>query len=417
MKKFAKRAAAFLLAAVLSLSLAGCYNENLTWSARKGDTELPIGAYIYYLSVAYNEAAAQIDTETRVLEGEVEDTPAAEWITDRAASYINQYFWMQDEMERLGLTMTDDDYTQAQQTTDSYWSLFGTSLEEFGIAKTSFDIAYSQYNTMYLKVFEALYGEGGEREISEDELRTHFTDTYMNYEYFTAPLTKTGEDGASEDMTDEEKAAVTEELEALQAQVESGELTVEEAAEDYAASIDSDSNYVQSVNSRDNMTASHLPEAFITSLESMREGAIQVFEASGYMVFLHRLPIADAVEEELSNEDNRLSLMIELRNEEFQDYVREAAASVEGATSPRCSNRRRRTEPPPHRRKAAIPRARPRNRAAHPMRNPPLRRAAQKNKPPLQDPPAARHVPHRKQFRGHRRPAGFLCTPYSAEPP
>ena len=93
-----------------------------SWSARRGDTELPIGAYIYYLSVAYNEAAAQIDTETRVLEGEVEDTPAAEWITDRAASYINQYFWMQDEMERLGLTMTDDDYTQAQQTTDSYWS-------------------------------------------------------------------------------------------------------------------------------------------------------------------------------------------------------------------------------------------------------------------------------------------------------
>lgn len=152
----------------------------------------------------------------------------------------------------------------------------------------------------------------------------------MNYEYFTAPLTKTGEDGTSEDMTDEEKAAVTEELKALQAQVESGELTVEEAAEDYAASIDSDSNYVQSVNSRDNMTASYLPEAFITSLESMREGAIQVFEGSGYMVFLHRLPIADAVEEELSNEDNRLSLMIELRNEEFQDYVREAAASVEG---------------------------------------------------------------------------------------
>lgn len=93
----------------------------------------------------------------------------------------------------------------------------------------------------------------------------------MNYEYFTAPLTKTGEDGTSEDMTDEEKAAVTEELKALQAQVESGELTVEEAAEDYAASIDSDSNYVQSVNSRDNMTASYLPEAFITSLESMRE--------------------------------------------------------------------------------------------------------------------------------------------------
>lgn len=331
MKKFAKRAAALLLAVVLGLSLTGCYNEGLTWAAKTGDTELPIGMYIYYLSVAYNEAAAQIDTDTEVLKGEVEGTPADEWIKDRAKSYIQQYCWMQDEMERLGLTMTDDDYTEALQTTQSYWTYFGSSLEEFGIAETSYDMAYSQYNVMYLKVFQALYGEGGEREISEDELRTHFEDTYMNYEYFTAPLTTTAEDGSSADMSDEEKDDVSAALNALKTRVADGELTTEEAATEYAESIDAESTYTQSVNNRDGMTSSYLPEAFVTSLESMQEGDIQVFEASGYMVFLHRLPIADAVEETLGSEDGRLTLMIELKNEEYQTYVREAAADgVEG---------------------------------------------------------------------------------------
>ena len=161
MKRFAKGAVALLLAIALCFSLAGCYDENLTWAAKKGDTELPVGAYIYYLSVAYNEAAAQIGTDTEVLKGEVEGQPADEWIRERAKAYVTQYFWMNDEMARLGLEMTDADYAQALQNTTSYWTYFGSVFEDYGVAQNSFDIAYSQYNVMYLKVFEALYSEGG----------------------------------------------------------------------------------------------------------------------------------------------------------------------------------------------------------------------------------------------------------------
>ena len=45
-------------------------------------------------------------------------------------------------------------------------------------------------------------------------------------------------------------------LDKLEQQVSDGTLTVEEAAAEYAESIDADSNYVQSVNNRDGMTAS-----------------------------------------------------------------------------------------------------------------------------------------------------------------
>ena len=150
MKRIAKITVALLLAVAMCFSLAGCYDEDLNWSAKYDDTELPAGAYIYYLSIAYNEAASKVSTEDEVLKSEIDGTPAETWIKNRADEYVNQYFYIQNEMKRLGLKMTDEDYSTCLQTTESYWNYFGTSFEKFGIAKTSFDIAYSQYNRMYL---------------------------------------------------------------------------------------------------------------------------------------------------------------------------------------------------------------------------------------------------------------------------
>ena len=98
MKNFAKRAAALLLAVVLTFSLAGCYNENMSWAAKCGDDTLPIGSYIYYLSTAYNEAASRIDTETKVLKSELDGKDAETWIRDRAMKYVNQYFFIEQEI-------------------------------------------------------------------------------------------------------------------------------------------------------------------------------------------------------------------------------------------------------------------------------------------------------------------------------
>ena len=46
MKRIAKITVALLLAVAMCFSLAGCYDEDLNWSAKYDDTELPAGAYI-----------------------------------------------------------------------------------------------------------------------------------------------------------------------------------------------------------------------------------------------------------------------------------------------------------------------------------------------------------------------------------
>ena len=59
MTKIFKRAAAGVMALAMCAGLTGCYSENNTWAVKSGDSTLPIGGYIYYLSSAYSEAAGK----------------------------------------------------------------------------------------------------------------------------------------------------------------------------------------------------------------------------------------------------------------------------------------------------------------------------------------------------------------------
>ncbi|MBQ2667499.1 MAG: hypothetical protein IJF56_02585 [Clostridia bacterium] len=331
MKTFAKRAAALLLAIVLTFSLAGCYSSEMTWAARMGDDELPIGAYIYFLSTAYNEAAGQMDTDTKVLKSQIDGMDAGDWILDRANFYVNQYFWVEQEMDRLGLSLDEADYELALINTDNYWAYFGTLFEQYGIARTSFDVAYSQYNLKYLKIFEAMYGEGGEREIPAEDLMQQYISTYYSYEYFLAPMNTVAEDESVVEFTEEEKAALAEKLEAVKKDIESGKTTVTEAASEYAREQGEESSTYQiGVNTRQMMEQNYLPDTFIETITSMKANDVAVFEAGSYMVLARLLPIEETAESIIEDADSRLTLMIALKTDEFHSHVESCAKEMTG---------------------------------------------------------------------------------------
>ena len=202
MRNIWKRTAAAVLALVLCLSLAGCYNENNTWAARKGDDTMPIGGYIYYLYSAYSEARDQVDSDTAVLDAEIDGVDASQWITDRALNYLNAYYYISDKFSEYGLELTEDDQTQIDNTTTNFWRYYQSTFEDdLGIARDSFSKAYSEYTVKFQKVMEAMYGEGGELALAAGELEDYFTETYLSYEYFYVPLTTTNDDGESETLT------------------------------------------------------------------------------------------------------------------------------------------------------------------------------------------------------------------------
>ena len=327
MKQTLKKVFALVLAAALCLSFSGCYSENNLWSAKKGDDTLSIGSYIYFLSSAYSLARAEVSTEETVLKASIPDyldesqtLDAQTWIKNRALNYVNSYFFLKDKFNEYGLSFSEEDQTGIDSLTDSMWSYSKTVYEEMGISKESMNQAYSVYNVLFQRVFEAMYGEGGEKEVSAEEIKSYFLENYVHYEYFTASLTKTDEDGNSVDMTDEEKAAAKEKLDDYVERINKGTLLVEDAAnefaQEYLGSADNSTYQTPVVLYNENLS-----DTFKTAFEGLEEGKATLAEtATGYYL-IRKLPIAEKHEEYTENESSLKDLLSYMKGDEFSDYI------------------------------------------------------------------------------------------------
>lgn len=332
MKNRMKKVFAAVLALALCLSFAGCYDENKTWAAKKGDDTLPIGAYIYYLNSAYSEAMGKVSSEEEVLKADIEDflptgkfLSGESWVKSRARNYLNSYYFISSKFDELGLELTQEELDTAQTNTDSMWSYSKSTMEGMGIAKESYHQAFTVYGTKYQKVMEAMYGKDGEMEISDDELKTYFTDNYYSYEYFTVSLTKTDDDGNSVNMTDDEKSETKSKLEDYIKKINAGDMTVSDAASEYAeevlGSAENSTYSAPSPTLADNISNTTLKDA----IEGAEDNTAVLAEGTTTYFVVRRLPIAEKFAEVNEDETQRFNLISEMKGDEFSDYVAEEA--------------------------------------------------------------------------------------------
>ena len=324
MRNVLKKVTAAVLALAMCLSFAGCYDENKTWAAKKGDDTLPIGSYIYYLNSAYSEAAAKVGTEDEVLKATIEDKDASAWIKDRAMQYLGAYYYINSKFSELGLELTEEELSNAQTATTSTWSYYKDTFEAMGIAQESFHQAYSLYNAKFQKAMQAMYGEGGEKALPEEELKTYFTDNYYSYEYFYVSLSKTAEDGSSVDLTDDEKSELKTKLEGYVEEINSGDSTVTEAADDYAYETQTESTY----NAPTPTKKDSLNTTILNAISPLEDNKTTFAETtSGYYV-IKKLPIADKFAETTADETQMRSLLSDMKGEEFNDFVLEQGKAL-----------------------------------------------------------------------------------------
>ena len=355
MKKMMKKLVAGVSACLLLVSaLSGCYSEDKAWAARRGDDTAPIGAYIYYLSNAYQEALTLVEDDTKsVFDQEIDGKDGAQWVKDRARESLKLMYYVDQRMEDLGLTLDEDDQSQIESLTGSQWSSFSASFDQYGIAQTSVERAYSQFIVEYQKVFEAVYGPGGEKEVSDDELREYYEGAYVDVDYFTCAYTKYNESGSTDTMTDDEKAEAAKEYQQYVTRIQDGELTIEEAAEEYQAARDEEAAAASSSSSESsssssssddsnsnlasetvNLESSHYPEEMTAKIKEMDENTVDFVDIpdSNMFVIIQKNPISEACDEMLSDAEQRLSVLSELKNDEYTADMEEGANALDDIT-------------------------------------------------------------------------------------
>ena len=199
MKHF-KRGISLVLALILALSLTAC--GDTTWVYKYDDVTITSGIYLAFLLDGYSQVVSEESLDTTngdVLSQDLSDgTSVVDKVKEVAKENVSQVLFAMSELKRLGVEMTEEDNSMVDTQSDSMWTYYSqfsnNAYENNGTSEESFK-TYNRYNYSVTKLFETLYGEGGEKEISVDDLLDYYENNYYSFKTISAPLvyTSTGE--------------------------------------------------------------------------------------------------------------------------------------------------------------------------------------------------------------------------------
>lgn len=322
------------LAAVLSLAImasaTACAGVDKSWAIKSESLTVPIGAYIYNLYSAYNQAGSKVEDSSKpVLEQTIEDKDATAWIKDTAMRQTKSILVIDQKMKEFNISLTETELQQIEDQTASYWGQVSPTLTEYGVAQSSFSLAYSDYYTKYEKVFNATYGKGGPEEVSDADVKDYFVKSYTSFSYVLAPIINMT-DGSN--LSDEDLSKLDTEFKDYASKINDGSMTMQEAADGYKASSGDDTVQLYTDVSNFNSANASYPEEFGTALKSMKDGESRVVDVQGmYKVLLQKDDIVAKSDEQLGSDAGRTNILQAMKADEFKEKI-DAEADAYSAT-------------------------------------------------------------------------------------
>ena len=228
-----KRIAAVVLVLVMTLAITACHKKNEIAVTAK-DVEFTSAYYMCALleadsaakskvqeTLSSEEAAGEIDYYSK----KIDDKDYKTWVKDEALATLKEIAAYKLLCAENKVELDSELKASAESMANYYWS-YGNSLyyEPNGVSYETYKkfMVDTYYSEAY---FNHLYGEGGEKEISADDIKKELYDKYM----IVDPIQAAFEEG----MTDEEKTALKKQLDGYAEALNKGTKTFEEVYNEY----------------------------------------------------------------------------------------------------------------------------------------------------------------------------------------
>ena len=359
--KLLKKAVAAALAVGVMATATSC--SDMSWSYKDDKTTLPVGTYIYYMTGAYSyvQQTAQSEVEvTTDAEGATQATEAVDVLTSKITGdddkeivgkdYIlntaeqssKTLIYTLEKFDELGLTLTDEQQSQIDATASQGWTYSGTVYEKLGVSQASYKLAYAEFQVKYEAVFKAMYGEGGEKEVSVDALKKYYTDNYVDYYYLPLNLytteTATDENGKETStataFSEDEVKKANELFDTYKEQLNKGEKTVEDI--DSAFIKEKELKTSPSVSNQENLDNSSISADIVNALKKLENKTATVITVgegdSAILYLVYRGDISKKtsnLDDKETGEDLKYSLLAEYKSDEYNDYMDEQASKLD----------------------------------------------------------------------------------------
>lgn len=345
MKIIKKSVAVALGALMVGSTLSGCaqatifgsYPNDYSWSYKDETSTLSIGSYIFYNYMAFFDASSRVENGTgdfldqKLKDDEEKEWTARDYIKSEADESCKFHLYTNKLFNDLGLKLTPQQVTEYKTNADTMWTNVRTTMEQYGISKESFVASYSESGIKLDAIFKAMYQEGGEKEVTLDELKKYYTENYVNYSYLSMPLytSTSDEEGnpVSTKMTADEIEAVKKNFKKYTDAINSGTSYADEVKvymEDYQVESD------PTMTSTNILKQSALPEDIQKALEGMKDKEATYIivgeDGESPMCYLvYRGDIQAETKNLDTNEDIRYATLSNMKSEEFQKEMSAAA--------------------------------------------------------------------------------------------
>jgi len=207
MKSLRKWAALALCGAML---LTGCGGGDATWAYEQGGEKMPVGVYIMGMVEDYGKVWTDIRNEGNietikskdVMDYQVDGQAGSAWISAHAQQRVLEYYGAAKKAGEIGLELTEGELGNVKSSAASIWNggmrdyirqydaygmpasaeqflmrLDQEQLEASGVALASLE-QYITGQMLRSALFNKLYGSGGEREVTQEQLLETYSTLY-----------------------------------------------------------------------------------------------------------------------------------------------------------------------------------------------------------------------------------------------
>ncbi len=237
--KTLKKVLAMCLALVLILSFAGCHQKNEV-AVKSGDDTFTSAFYMCALINADMAARTKIDEAKAAAKEEANSTSSAtsstttstttttdyfaekidgksfeEYVKESALNTIKRFIFVKEKCKELKLEISAEEKNNTDTMTEYYWNYYGYAslFEANGVSLATYK-EYTLYGIYEEKYFSSIYGEGGEKEVSENDIKNFLYGNYVIADVLSASVAS---------KTDSEKALVQTDFEKFKERIDKGE--------------------------------------------------------------------------------------------------------------------------------------------------------------------------------------------------
>lgn len=196
-----KRFTALVLTVVMgAMLLTGC-GKNYEKVVTVDGVDFTPTMYLCAQYQSYNAAWTMVDEDVEDIFGEtIEEVSAMEWIHNKTIENLQTYVWVEKTFEEMGLKLAQEDVEYIEYQVEYYWSYYESYYMDNGIGRDTYQ-KFVELDYKYDMIFEALYGEGGEKEPSDKECIKYMNGTYVRIKGFElSTLDREGEALVDKDM-------------------------------------------------------------------------------------------------------------------------------------------------------------------------------------------------------------------------